>query len=77
VLKTALITGAATVLAASAHAEVFTAEYTATLSNATSWPAGVALSGTYTFDSETRVRVDAFVDGRALARVLGALKRCP
>jgi transposase len=25
----------------------------------------------------TRVRVDAFVDGRALARVLGALKRCP
>lgn len=25
----------------------------------------------------TRARVDAFVDGRALARVLGALKRCP
>jgi transposase len=24
-----------------------------------------------------RVRVDAFVNGRALARVLGALKRCP
>ena len=24
-----------------------------------------------------RVRVDGFVDGRALARVLGALKRCP
>ena len=24
----------------------------------------------------TRLRVDAFVDGRALARVLGALKRC-
>ena len=25
----------------------------------------------------SRVRVDGFVDGRALARVLGALKRCP
>lgn len=54
VFKTALITGATTalVLAASAHAEVITAEYTVTLSNATSWPAGVTLSGTYAFDSE-------------------------
>lgn len=28
------------------------------------------------FTDGARVRVDAFVDGRALARVLGALKRC-